>query len=149
MARRRRSRSSRRGITRGSFARPLSLLMPSAVGAAGALAVNGIINYAPIPDNLKAGNMLFLTRAAIALGLGMLGPKLPVVGKYARDAAQGALIVTMTDFGKVIAIGQGVNLSGLGYTGPARVMRTGQYLKAPGASMSGVAGVGQGRWVRR
>lgn len=154
MARRHRSHRSHRAH-RGSFRQPLTLLKPAVTGAAGALAVNGIINYAPIPDNLKAGNMLYLTRAAIAVLLGIFGPRLPLVGSFAREGAIGSLIVTATDFGKVLALQTaGVNLSGLGYTGPARVVRMngpagvgalyrgGAMLRAPTAAPN-VAGVGR------
>lgn len=129
---RRRKRSKGRALTRGSFRQPLTLLAPAATGAAGALLVNGIINYAPIPDQLKAGNVLYLTRAAIAVLLGIFGPRIPVVGPFARDAAVGSLIVTATDFGKLIALQQGFNLSGLGYIGPARVVN------GPGARIGNV-----------
>lgn len=121
MAKRSRSRS-RRSLTRGSFRQPLSLARPVVVGAAGALAVNGIVNHVPLPDAMKAGNMIFATRATIALILGIFGPRLPFVGAYAREAAIGSLIVTAADFGKLLALQQGVNLSGTGYVGPARVM---------------------------
>lgn len=121
MARRRRHRRNPVSI-KGSFARPLSLIAPAATGAAGALLVNGIVNYAPLPDQLKSGNMLYLTRAGLAVLLGLFGPRLPVVGRMAREAAVGALIVTATDFGKLLALQSGMNLSGLGYIGPARVI---------------------------
>lgn len=127
MARRRRSRSGA-VAKRGSFSRPLSMLVPAAIGAGGALAVNGILNYA-VPDSLKenlmSGNMVYVTRAGIAILLGLFGPRIPVVGKYASDMARGALIVTMTDFAKVQAAGQGYNLSGLGYIGPGRIANRG------------------------
>lgn len=149
MARKRRNRSSR-GISRGSFSRPLSLLRPAATGAAGALIVNGIVNHAPIPDTLKAGNMIYVTRAALAILLGIFGPKLPMVGRYASEAAVGALIVTATDFGKLLALQNGVNLSGLGYIGPARVVPMGQLLARPGSRGSPVARppMGVGQFVR-
>ena len=120
MARRHHKRRGQRA--RGGFAQPLSLIAPAATGAAGALLVNGIINYAPIPDMLKAGNMLYLTRAGIAILLGLFGPRIPFIGPFAHNAALGALIVTAADFGKMLALQQGMNLSGLGYIGPARVV---------------------------
>jgi hypothetical protein len=120
--RHRKHRRSRGSHSRGAFTKPLSLVAPAVTGAAGALAVNAIINYAPVPDQLKAGNMLYLTRAGIAILLGIFGPRLPFVGRYAHAAALGSLIVTTTDFGKLLALQQGVNLSGLGYIGPARVL---------------------------
>jgi hypothetical protein len=142
MATRRRRFGNHVSRFRGSFNRPLSLLIPSAVGAAGALAVNAVVNYAPLPDALKAGNTVYLTRAGLALAIGMVGPRLPVLGRYASDMARGALIVTMTDFGKVLALQQNINLSGLGYIGPARVVQgPSHWLRGP----RGMSGAGVGR----
>lgn len=140
MSRRRR----RNPISRESFKRPLSLLAPVATGAAGALTVNAIMNYAPIPDTMKQGTTLYLTRAAVALLLGIFGPRIPVVGRYAREAAIGSLIVTATDFGKLMALQSGFNLSGLGYIGPARVIPA-----RPNGNMGRfIAGNGNGNGAR-
>lgn len=118
----RRRHRRRNPISGKSFSRPLSLAAPVLTGAAGALTVNAIMNYAPLPDAMKQGTVLYLTRAGVALLLGIFGPRIPVVGRYAREAAIGSLIVTATDFGKLMALQNGVNLSGLGYIGPARVI---------------------------
>lgn len=117
--------SSRRSSGRGAFTRPLSLLQPAAVGGLGALAVNGLVNYAPLPATLKVGNTVFLTRAVLAVLLGMFGAKIPIIGRYAGDMAKGSLIVTIADFGKTLALAQGVNLSGLGFINPGRVVSIG------------------------
>ena len=134
MSKRSRKGRSRSLTGRGSFSRPLSLVRPAAAGAAGALLINGIVNHAPLPDTLKAGNMIFVTRAALAIALGLFGPRLPIIGAYAREGAIGALIVTATDFGKLMALQQGINLSGMGYIGPARVVPMGQLLARPGVN---------------
>jgi len=123
MARRR--SSSRRSSGRGAFSRPLTLLQPAAIGGLGALAINGLVNYAPLPATLKVGNTVFLTRGVLAVLLGMFGSKLPIIGRYAADMAKGSLIVTIADFGKTLALAQGVNLSGLGFINPGRVVSIG------------------------
>lgn len=122
MAHRKHRRRGSKSHSRGAFSRPLSLVAPAVTGAAGALAVNAIVNYAPLPDTLKGGNMLYLTRAGLAILIGMFGGRIPVIGRFAHQAALGALIVTAADFGKLLALQQGVNLSGLGYIGPARII---------------------------
>lgn len=142
---RRRHRRNPIALGRGSFSRPLSLAGPAITGAAGALAVNAVVNYAPLPDFLKSGNTLYLTRAGLAILLGLMGPRLPFVGRYAKDAAVGALIVTATDFGKLMALSQGVNLSGLGYVGPGRVVGNGMGRLERGA----IAAPGLGAFVPR
>ena len=116
---RKRSRSM---LARGSVSRPLTLLVPAAIGAGGALAVNGLVNHVPLPDALKLGRMIYVTRFGLAVLLGTFGKQLPVIGKYAGDMARGAMIVTMTDLGKELSLQAGVNLSGTGYVGPARVV---------------------------
>lgn len=124
MAKRRRSRRTRSTYRRNPIS--LNMLTPTlsraATGAAGALAVNGIVSNSPLPDSMKTGNMIYLTKAAIAALLAAFGPKLPVVGRFARDMAQGSLTVTLTDFGKQFAAGQGINLSGVGYVSPANIV---------------------------
>ena len=108
---------------KSALSRPMAVIQPAAIGAAGALAMNGIINYVPgIPDNLKVGNNLYLTKAVIALLIGTFGPRLPGIGKYAGKMAEGALTVLLTDVGRNLAMQQGYNLSGTGFVSPARVV---------------------------
>lgn len=165
MAKRRKSRSrSRSMLARGSVQRPLTLLVPAAIGAGGALAVNGLVNYVPLPDMLKTGRMIYLTRFGLAVALGVFGRQLPVIGRYATDMARGAMIVTMTDLGKELSLQTGVNLSGTGYVGPSRIVSrqrngngrpgnvvrmlprsgTGMYVPQGNRGMSGIA-----KYVRR
>lgn len=123
---------------RRALSNPVQVLKPAIVGAAGALAVNGIVNYVPfIPDTWKTGNMLMLTKAALALALGTVGPKLPVVGRHAGKMAEGALTVLATDLGKQLAMNAGYNLSGVGYINPARIMN-----QANVRALSSARGVG-------
>lgn len=135
---------------RAALSRPLAVLQPAAVGAAGALAMNAVVNYVPgIPDQMKVGNNLYLLKAGIALLIGTFGPRLPVVGKYAGKMAEGALTVLLTDIGRNLAMQQGYNLSGTGFVSPARVVslpsngaRTGEYVTAQ-RRMAGMRGTGQ------
>lgn len=78
----------------GSFAK--RTLMPSAVGAAGALGVNVLLGYLPIPPQFKTGPMLAVVKIAGALGVGMLASKM-VSRDTAHQIAAGAITVTMYD----------------------------------------------------
>ncbi len=134
----------------------MALLKPAAAGAAGALALNGIVNYTPIPDMLKAGKMMYVTRSVLALLIGVVGSKVGPLRPYARSMALGGLTVTLADLGKELASGTGVNLSGVGYINPGWIAtprvagrggvpgvmgRTAQYL--PSARPMQRAGSGQ------
>lgn len=157
----RRSRRRQRGFARPgsiSLGNLPSLIVPAATGAAGALAVNGVTNYM-IPESMRptllSGNMAYVTRAGIAVLIGMLGPKfLPKFARVTRDAAMGALIVTAADFGKSVALANDINLSGLSYIGPARVAsqgagnvrQIGAYIGRPGATPRMA---GMGAYIRR
>lgn len=150
MARRRRHRSARRHHNpisiRRALSNPVAVIKPAVVGAAGALAVNAIVNYAPLPDTLKTGNALMLTKAGLAILIGTFGPKLPFVGRHAAKMAEGALTVQMTDLGKQLAGSYGYNLSGMGFVSPAQIM----YRKgaAPGNVRQLSAYVGPNRGVQ-
>ncbi len=78
-----------------------SQLKPAAIGAAGALANDVLIGYlvGKLPASLKTGAMLNVTKAATAVGLGMIAEK--AVGRVmARQAAIGALTCVMHDIGR-------------------------------------------------
>lgn len=65
--RRRNPRFSLRGVT--------GLVLPAATGAAGALALDVALAYIPVPDTFRTGWMGTATKAAGAIGLGMLAGK--------------------------------------------------------------------------
>lgn len=74
-------------------------LVPSAVGGAGALALDVVIGVLPLPDNLKTGPMAPLVKIAGAVGLGMLAGK--VVGRrVGEQVAAGAITVQLYNFAK-------------------------------------------------
>lgn len=71
-----------------------STLIPSAVGGAGALALDVAIAMLPLPPAMKAGPMAPLVRVAGAVGLGMIAGK--VAGRrVGEQVAAGALTVTL------------------------------------------------------
>jgi hypothetical protein len=69
------------------------MLMNGLKGAGGAVVVNAVTNY--LPDAVKTGNTVYLTRAALALVMGTVGRK--VLGNNARVMAEGALVVNFHD----------------------------------------------------
>lgn len=87
--RRRRSNPiSRRGL----ISQLTGAVMPAVQGALGAVAVNAVFNRLPLPVMLKTGIVGTMTKAVMAVGVGML------VGKFAgqslgRNMASGALTV--------------------------------------------------------
>lgn len=106
------AKRARRGARRlfGAFSRSgaLNLLKAGAIGGAGAVAVDvamgQVVGFLP-PSMQQArtptgdANLgYFGIKAAIALGLGMYGSRLPVVGKYAGNMAEGALTVMAYQF---------------------------------------------------
>lgn len=99
-----RSNPSPRGI--------MSMVKPALQGVAGSLLVNTAVNYLPLPDSMKTGNMLHVTRVAGALAVGLLAHKM--IGKEAaKNMAQGAMIVTIHDAVVGLLSGSGLKLGGV------------------------------------
>ena len=89
-----------------------SMLMNGVKGAVGSVAVNAVTNF--LPAVVKQGNVLYVTRAALALLLGTVGRK--VAGNNARVMAEGALVVNFADLINSFAGGMlpGSQLHGVG-----------------------------------
>lgn len=88
----RRRRRSNPISGRGLISQLTGAVMPAVQGALGAVAVNAIYNRVPLPGMLKSGMVGTLTKAVMAVGVGML------VGKFAgqnlgKNMASGALTV--------------------------------------------------------
>lgn len=106
MRRRRRSRSSSGGLVRrvgGTVSRGIgsftSSVAPAAIGAVGALGIDLAWGYLPIPAQLKSGPLAPITRAAAAVGMGLLAGQL-VSKKFGREVMLGAMTVTAFDLAK-------------------------------------------------
>lgn len=68
--------------------------MPAIIGAAGALALDIGMAYAPLPTSLQSGYGKTLALLAGALGLGFIAAKIPLIGKRnAQIATLGALTI--------------------------------------------------------
>ena len=157
-ARRSRGRARRSfssaGLSIGrALSNPTSILMPAAVGAAGAIGVNYVLARMPfLPATLTTGRMRYVTQIVAALGLAAVASKLRVVSAAtANRMAEGALIVTGVDVIRDFAGAAGINLSGMGYYLPgygasavpslsagsaSRMGGVGKYITGPGSSAS-------------
>jgi len=137
----RRRNPSARGMM-GAFS-PRTLIkgtvMPAAIGAAGALGIDVIWSFLPIPINFKTGPMAPFVKILGAVGIGMLA------GKFlGREIGQKAMMasVTVTMYGLVKGYAQaamptlplGAYIDGMGYT------QAGQFIpnESLGAYVSGV-----------
>ncbi len=172
MAKRRSRRYRRNPASRGvsmSTGGAMGLIKPAFVGAAGGLTVNLLTNQiaSSLPDTLIEGKMLYVTKAALAMAVGIFGGKLPGLRPYARGMAQGAMTTILYDLGKEMGAGAGINLAGMGRTGyinpgyvstplmpggrtiPGAMGRVAQYLPTPGAQMNGLRGARVGQYIRR
>jgi hypothetical protein len=94
-----RAGSSVTRVVGSSVGQIANALVPAAVGAAGALGVDLLWGYLPIPASFKTGPLAPVARIVGAVGVGMaagmIGGK-----KFGREAMVGALTVTVTDLGK-------------------------------------------------
>lgn len=77
-----------------SFSR--NTLMPSAIGAAGALGLDILIGFLPLPPNLKTGPLRTVVKIAGAVGLGVVAGML-VKKSTAEQIAAGAITVALYD----------------------------------------------------
>ncbi len=74
-------------------------LVPSAVGAGGALALDVALGLLPLPDALKTGPMRPVARVAGAVALGMVAGMV-TSKRVGNQVAAGALTVVLYDFAK-------------------------------------------------
>lgn len=89
-------RSMRRRTRRNPSTRGIKGMMktvaPSMAGGAGALSLDILMGYLPLPDMVKTGPISYVTKAALALGLGMVAGNF-VKKETAGQLATGALTV--------------------------------------------------------
>lgn len=88
------------------------------VGATGALLVNTVGNYLPMPASMQSPNMKAMVNGVLAIALGTFGSKF--IGRRAVQMAEGALTVTLHDALKNVL--SGVIPMNLGYYSPAMIM---------------------------
>lgn len=116
---------SLRGMNFNSFLK--GTLVPSAVGAAGALGVDLALGYLTpyLPATLTTAPFLPLTKIAAAVGLGMLAQGVTKDRNIGEHVMAGAITVVAYSYLKSLAQAQFPTLplseyvSGMGYAGPA------------------------------
>jgi hypothetical protein len=110
-----------------SGGKPLSLLTPAFVGALGAVGVNTVYaNVASmLPAAMTTGYPIYLTRAALSLGLAMLSKHAGSKRAAVLQAAEGSLTVVMHDAIVAMSNGFGMSLNGMGAYVPGRLPRGG------------------------
>lgn len=109
---RRRHRSRRRHNPRFSVSGVVSQLMPAALGAGGAIAVDVALGYLPIPAQFTTGYYKHGLRIASALGIGWLARKF--LGGRGNAVAGGALTVAMYMLLKDVIVQFAPSVKGLG-----------------------------------
>lgn len=87
------SRMSAKGILNNS-------IMPAATAAVGAISLDVMFGYLPIPDTMKTGPARYLVKGAGAIGLGMLAQAVGLKASTARAMTAGALTVAFYEGGK-------------------------------------------------
>jgi hypothetical protein len=130
-----RRRYQRSGISVGSFVS--GTLMPAAVGAAGALAIDLMWGYLPIPSVLMTGTFAPLARIAAAVAVGYAVGMVSTKG-FGEEAMAGAVTVTLYDLAKSYIQSSMPNVTlgayvggigrGLGYIAPAINAGMGAYV---------------------
>lgn len=98
-----------------------SSLMNSLIGGAGAVGVDFIADMLPLPYTMKSGWTGVATKAAIAIGVGMVGKKF--LGRNAEKMAEGALTVLAYSSIKGLmpaTLTTGAAVNGLAYASPAQ-----------------------------
>lgn len=102
-------------------------LIPAAVGATGALALDILYGIIPLPENIKMGNLRHAVKGAAAIGMGMLAGM--VVNKsMAKSLTNGALTVVLHQamaeltqkFLPNLTLGEYGEINDLGYTSYAQ-----------------------------
>jgi len=132
--RRRRRKGNPRRLTMRSVQ---NQLMEAGTGAVGALGLDVIQGYLPIPANLKAGLVGTGVKALLAIGMGIVASNFKMIrGTTANQMVNGALTVVLHDelkkltqqFAPGIPLGEYLDDDGLGYYGsgyPAGIMGEG------------------------
>jgi hypothetical protein len=111
-------------------------IMPAVAGAGGAIATDVAFGYLPLPAALKTGNLAILSKAVVAVGLGML------VGQFmnrriGEQMTAGALTVQAHQFLAPMVSGMlpGVGYYGAGYALPGSM---GEYISEVPSSLRDV-----------
>lgn len=139
---RRKSRAMKRKTTRRRKKNPVSArgivgsqLMPAATNAMGALALDVVWSYLPVPMDIKTGAFRHVAKGIGAIALGMLAGNF-INKRTARSMSQGALTVVMHGAMREVTQQMMPNVP-LGYYSPGMPVGVGEYTQGLGAYTSG------------
>lgn len=124
------AKSSRRRVKRNPIGMTgiLGTLTDAAIGAGGAIAVNFVYDKLPLPATMKMGVTGQATKAALAIGVGILGKK--VLGRSAEKMAAGALTVIAYDMIRSFMPVGAPAVAGLGYVSSGQTAgQIGEYVQ--------------------
>lgn len=135
-------RAIRRKARRNPDGRLMGQIMNAAVGGAGAVAVDVIQGYLPLPTALRTGYMPYVVKAGLGFALGAFGRG--ILGQNAARMGAGAMTVALYGALKQLTAGvlpgatvaTGAAVAGLGYGSPTPVL--GEYITGPGSRMNGL-----------
>lgn len=146
---RNRMRSYRRNPIANTSRGIVPMLKDSALGAVGAVAVTSIHSFIPMPDAFKTGNMMYVSKAVLAVAFSILAGK--VMSKStANKMASGSLTVTMYEALKDNVGGMIPGLNGLGYYPGGRVVSNYPRMNGrPAPALSEYVNQGMGEYVNR
>jgi len=116
-------RTYRRNPSSPSRVNIMGMLKGGFTGGLGAVAVNTAFNFLPLPAMMKTGNIAYVSKAALAIALGMFGRKL-LPGSTAARMAEGSLAVTFHDAIVALAVPilPALRLGEVGYVGGGYAM---------------------------
>lgn len=121
-----RTRRYRRNPIGGISVGRLSNLMLPAIGiGVGALAVEVIVQYMPIPIEWKAGPMRYVVTAATGVAIGLVIAKVFKQKRLGYFFAAGGVAISAHNFAKAWLNQQAPAIRGLGFTNPGSVARMG------------------------
>lgn len=151
--RRRRRTPARRRITRAAYnPRPRGVMgqvnqamMPALQGAGGAIGLDLLMGFMPLPPALSTGMVRHLVKGVGAVGVGMLAGMVARPAT-ARNMLQGSLTVVMHDMAKETLQTTMPNIP-LGYTGSGYSPDMAAYLDQDGNSMLTDGGNGVGAYL--
>lgn len=105
-------RYRRRNPTGGFVRDAMAVIVPSAVGGAGALGLDVLLGVLPLPEAMKMGPMRPVVRVAGAIGLGML-VSMVASKQTATQVASGAMTVVLYDTIKGFLARTGMKIPGI------------------------------------
>ena len=143
-AKRRTRRARRNPIGLGGIQ---STLMNSVIAGAGAVGVDFVADMLPLPVSMKVGWTGVATKAAIAVGVGIIGKKF--LGRNAEKMAEGALTVLAYSSIKGLmpsTLTTGAAINGLAYAGAgqaAGMSQLAEYLNPDPFGSQSLSGLGE------